>query len=102
MNASMQIQGLKEEIAGLQAIVDDYQEEKGARVSDLPEHKQRETALVLENAMVKSDNKKLHNALARQCDNMAYILNHVDVKKMYSKFVIELDEDRKVKGLNNV
>lgn len=34
-------------------------------------------------------------ALSRQCDNIAYILNHCDVKLVYGKFTKELEEDRK-------
>lgn len=40
------------------------------------------------------ENERLTKALDRQCANMAFILNHIDVKNWYDKFQKELEEDR--------
>jgi hypothetical protein len=37
---------------------------------------------------------ELEAALTRQGDNMAFVLNHMDVKNWYDKFTTELAEDR--------
>jgi hypothetical protein len=37
---------------------------------------------------------ELEAALTRQGDNMAFILNHMEVKNWYNKFTTELAEDR--------
>jgi hypothetical protein len=37
---------------------------------------------------------ELEVALTRQGDNMAFVLNHMDVKNWYDKFTTELAEDR--------
>jgi hypothetical protein len=37
---------------------------------------------------------QLKLALTRQGDNMAFVLNHMDVKNWYDKFTTELAEDR--------
>jgi hypothetical protein len=36
----------------------------------------------------------LWTALKRQCDNMAFIINHMDVGRWYEKFYKELEEDQ--------
>lgn len=40
------------------------------------------------------DNKRLRDALARQCDNMAFIINNVDILHWHDKFLAELEQDR--------
>lgn len=39
---------------------------------------------------------KLKEALDRQCDNMAFVLNRVDLHGFHDKFDAELTEDRKL------
>jgi hypothetical protein len=45
---------------------------------------------------------QLEAALNRQGDNMAFVLNHMDVKNWYDKFTTELAEDRAVLKDNEV
>jgi hypothetical protein len=38
--------------------------------------------------------ERLRKALSRQCDNMAFVVNHVTLHGWYDKFKDELEEDR--------
>lgn len=38
--------------------------------------------------------ERLTKALTRQCDNMAFVVNHVTLHRWYDKFKDELEEDR--------
>lgn len=42
------------------------------------------------------ENEKLRAALTRQCDNMAFLVNHASLYKWHDKFLSELSEDRKL------
>lgn len=46
--------------------------------------------------MVQDEIERLRKALDRQCDNMAFILNHAETYHWFNKFDRELQEDRKV------
>ena len=52
------------------------------------------TANHLCSPMLKARIKELEAALDRQCDSMAFVLNHMDVKNWYDKLTTELAEDR--------
>ena len=39
-------------------------------------------------------NARLVGALDRQCDNMAFVINHVNLHGFYDKFQAELEADR--------
>lgn len=46
-----------------------------------------------------AENERLRSALSRQCDNIAFILNHMSIPdNWYEKFTHELKEDRQALG----
>ena len=47
-----------------------------------------------EKELVQARIDKLTEALTRQSDNMAFVLNHTDTGNLYEKFLRELEQDR--------
>jgi len=45
---------------------------------------------------LKRENARLVGALDRQCDNMAFVINHVNLHGFYDKFQTELEADRAI------
>jgi len=52
--------------------------------------------------MLRVENEKLKEALSRQGDNVAFLLNHAAIpEKWYDKFRKELEEDRELNVHND-
>jgi len=53
-------------------------------------------SMMIKIANLEIENKSLRQALNRQTENMAFVLNHIECQDWYGKFAVDLDEDREL------
>lgn len=97
--AERRIAPLEENARASQRWLDDAKQARGYERGDTFDRVWDDTCAAADRAIAaEAKLSEMRSALERQCDNMAFIVNHASLYGWHDKFVRELEEDRRALG----